>query len=191
VQAKVEAQTHTREEMRESEMGHFWYVVHTKPRKETVVCTYLESEGFEVFFPTMHVKPVNPRSSTLRPYFPRYLFIYADLEEVGISALQWIPGAIGLVQFGEIPARVPDVVVYHLRKHLPAIQAAGGMMLNGLKPGDPIQITQGPLAGYKAVFDARLSGTQRVRVLLDMLGRQVRAEVNINVIEKKAFGSSR
>jgi transcription antitermination factor NusG len=76
-------------------------------------------------------------------------------------------------------------------KQLPAIQAAGGSMLSGLKPGDPIQITTGPLAGYKAVFDARLSGPQRVRVLLDMLGRQVRAEVNFNVIEKKAFGSSR
>ncbi len=39
-------------------------------------------------------------------------------------------------------------------------------------------ITSGPFAGYEAIFDARLSGGERVRVLLTMLNdRHVPAEV--------------
>jgi len=60
-----------------------WYVIHSKPRKENQVNAYLRTQGFETFYPTLRVQPVNPRASRIRPYFPRYLFVHADLDEVG------------------------------------------------------------------------------------------------------------
>lgn len=166
-------------------MGTAWYVLHTKPKRETAVYSYLKTQGIEVFYPSVKVKPVNPRASTIRPYFPRYLFVHADLDEVGISALQWVPNAIGLVQFDGIAAAVPDSLVITLKKRLEEIKAAGGLALDGLAPGDAVRITQGPLAGYDALFDMRLTGTERVQVLLEMLGRQVRVQVDAGAIEKK------
>lgn len=166
-------------------MGPAWYVLQTKPKKERQVCSYVESQGFEVFYPAVVVTPVNPRSSTIRPLFPRYMFVRADLERVGMSALQWVPASIGLVRFGEQPAAVPDAVIYQIKRRVAEIQHAGGLNLDGIKCGDPVRITQGPLAGYAALFDMRLRGSDRVQVLLDMLGRMVRAQVDASAIEKK------
>lgn len=162
-----------------------WYVVQSKPHKENQVCAYLEAQGYEVFYPSIRVQPVNPRSSKIRPYFPRYMFVNADLAVVGVSALTWIPNAIGLVHFDNEITPVPDHVIWELKRRVEAIEAAGGLVLNGLKQGDPVRITQGPLAGYEAIFDFRLSDSDRVQVLLTMLGRLVKAKVSASTIEKQ------
>jgi transcription antitermination factor NusG len=41
-----------------------------------------------------------------------------------------------------------------------------------LNVGDPVRLTQGPFAEYLGKLD-RLDGSGRVRVLLELLGRQV------------------
>jgi transcriptional antiterminator RfaH len=161
-----------------------WYVLHCKPQKENHVYAYLEAQAFEVFYPTIRIQPVNPRSSKVRPYFPRYMFVHADLNEVGLSALTWIPNAIGLVRFDQDAVPVPDNVIYELRRRIAQFEAAGGLTCSGLKQGDRVHIVRGPLAGYEAIFDVRLSGSERVQVLLNMLGRLVKAQVNTSMIER-------
>jgi len=81
-----------------------WYVIYTKPCREMQVCRYFQSHSFEVFYPTIKVKPADPRSLSTCPYFPRYLFLHVNLDEIGISIIQWVPGAVGLVRFGGQPA---------------------------------------------------------------------------------------
>ena len=67
------------------------------------------------------------------------------------------------------------------------IQDAGGETLHGLNPGDRVLIEDGPFQGYCGVFDTRLSGRDRVRVLLTMLqsGREVPVELKIGQISKE------
>jgi transcription elongation factor/antiterminator RfaH len=162
-----------------------WYALHSKPRKEVQVKRYLKANGIEVFHPTVRVNPVNPRSSRVRSLFPRYLFVYADLDEIGISALQWVPGAVGLVQFDGQPASVPDHYLRELRQRIAQVDEAGGLHLDGLKPGDPVRITSGPFAGYEAIFDMRLSGSERIQVLLQWLGRTVKTRVDKDAVERR------
>ena len=58
------------------------------------------------------------------------------------------------------------------------INAAGGELMASLHPGDRLLLHSGPFAGYQGIFDACLSGTDRVRILLNLLqNRQVRLEV--------------
>jgi transcription elongation factor/antiterminator RfaH len=161
-----------------------WYTLFSKPRKEAQIESYLKSKGFITFYPTIKVDPVNPRAAKVRGFFPRYLFIQTDLEQVGISGLEWIPGAVGLVQFGGIPAPVPDEFIEQLRWRLIQIERVGGLHLDGLKKGDKVRITDGPFAGHEAIFDAHLSAEQRVQVLLHWLGRQTKVKVNANAVEK-------
>ena len=59
-----------------------WYVIHSKPRKENQVYSQLQARAIETFYPTIRVKPVNPRSAKIRPYFPGYLFVRVDLDAV-------------------------------------------------------------------------------------------------------------
>ena len=166
-------------------MDTCWYVMQSKPHKENQLCAYLESIDLEIFYPTIEVQPVNPRSAKIRPLFPRYMFVQTDLEEIGISALKWTPFSIGLVQFDGQAVPVRDDVIFAIRKQINHIEAEGGFLLKGLKKGDPVQIAGGPLTGYEALFDMRLRSSDRVQVLLEMLGRQVRTQVHVSVIEKK------
>jgi transcriptional antiterminator RfaH len=162
-----------------------WYVLHCKPHKENQVHAYLQAQGFEVFYPTMRVQPTNPRASKIRPYFPRYIFVNTDLKTVGMSALQWIPNAIGLVCCDHQAVPVAPNVIYELRCRIEQIEAVGGVLFDGLQHGDRVRITHGPLAGYVAIFDFRLSDSERVQVLLDLVGKQVKVKVHASMLEKQ------
>lgn len=163
-----------------------WYVVHSKPNKEGELNAYLQSIHVETYYPTLRVKPANPRARKILPYFPRYLFVHVDLAEVGLSTFKWAPGAIRLLKFGDYPVKVSDAVISEIKERLLALEVAGASdVVNRFKKGDPVRITGGPLAGYEALFDLQLSGTERVQILLEMLGRQVYAQIDANLIEKK------
>jgi transcription antitermination factor NusG len=148
-----------------------WYVLRTKPHKETAVFRLLESRQITVFYPTIKVEPVNPRAARRRPFFPGYMFIWADLEKIGRNALEWLTGSQGLVTFGGEPAVVPPHLVEAIRT-----KAAAWHKRQQEKPcfrsGDVVRIVEGPLAGYEGIFDTELSGQQRVQVLLTYLHNQ-------------------
>ena len=150
-------------------MAPQWYVLHSQPRKEEVVLQQLLTRDFTVFYPCLKVHPTNPRSRTVKPYFPGYLFVRVALDEVSFSTFRWMPHAIGLVCFGGVPASVPGSLIDAIRRHLSEVAAAGGELLYHLKPGDSIVIQRGPFSGYEGIFDTRLKGGDRVRVLLKML----------------------
>jgi len=161
-----------------------WYVLQSKPQKEGLLYDQLCLRKIEAYYPRIQVKPVNPRARKIRPYFPGYLFVHVDLEKIGSSSLQWIPGERGLISYGGEPAIVPDAIINAIRRKVDEINLAGGVTLHTVKPGDPIKIKSGPLAGYHAIFDSRLSGNDRVRVLLQMIqDRQVSVELSGRQIE--------
>jgi transcriptional antiterminator RfaH len=72
-----------------------------------------------------------------------------------------------------------------LKTRINEVEAAGGLHLDGLKQGDSVKIKSGPFAGYDAIFDLRLSGKDRVQVLLHWMGREMKVKLNANGIEKR------
>ena len=166
-----------------------WYAVFSKPRHEGQVSGYLSSKGIEVFYPTVRVKPVNPRSATTRSFFPRYLFVHVDLDECGHGLIQWAPGVVGLVEFGGEPASITDFTMAELKRRVAEVQATGILDLAGIRKGDPVRIAQGPFFGYDAIFDTQLNGDDRVQVLLRWLGREVRLKVRADSLEKRQRSS--
>ena len=167
-------------------MPHHWYVLRSKPNKETLLWEQLNIRRVETFYPQIRVHPVNLRARKVKAYFPGYVFIHIDLDQTERSALQWMPGAIGFVSFGEAPSIVPDSLINIIKKQVDQINAAGGELLDELKHGDLVNIRSGPFAEYEAIFDARLPGSERVRVLLKFLqGRSVKMEIPVRLLEPK------
>jgi len=162
-----------------------WYAIRSKPNKESFLAGQLESSGVEVFFPCIRVTPVNPRARKIRPYFPNYLFVRVDLDEISVSTLRWMPGASGLVSFDGKPASVPDFLIVAVQKQVDLLNVSSRDLTSGLQSGDSVIIQDGPFAGYEAIFDARISGQNRVRVLLNFLQkRQVPLEIDKQQIRK-------
>lgn len=163
-----------------------WYVLRSKPRKENVVWKQVRSSGIEVFYPRLRVNPVNPRSLKYKPYFPGYMFVHIDLDSIGLSAFQWMPHTMGLVAFGGEPAIVPDNLIYAIQRRVEDIEQAGGDIFNGLQKGDIVKIKYGPFRGYEAIFDACVQGSERVRVLLQLLSdRKVSVELDATHLQQK------
>ncbi len=153
-------------------MSLHWYALRTKPHKERAVHELLLAREIEVYFPRLRVTPKNPRAARVRSYFPGYMFVRVDLEEIGLNGLSWLPGVHGLVSFGGVAASVPDALIRALMERLPQEEPAREKRLEGLRKGDRVRITDGPFAGYTAIFDAELAGRDRVQVLLAFLSRQ-------------------
>jgi transcriptional antiterminator RfaH len=167
-----------------------WYIFQSKTRKEELLCEQLRLREIEIFYPTLHVRPVNPRSKKIRPYFPGYVFGRVDLDELGRSIVDWLPGAVGIVSFGGDPAQVPDELVTSLRQHLSRVNASNGKEIEKYQPGDVVAIRAGPFSGYEAIFDVRLPGRDRVEVLLKLLqGNQIRVELPAALISLKEESS--
>jgi transcription antitermination factor NusG len=163
-----------------------WYALHSHPYKEDLLWKQVQANDIEGFYPRVRVSPVNPRSRKIRPYFPGYLFVRVDLQEVGLSVFNWMPYSTGLVSFGGEPAIVSDALIQAVKQRIQQVEQAGGELFDGLHQGDPVVIQDGPFDGYEAIFDIRLPGSERVRILLKMLNdRNVPMEIRAGQIRKK------
>jgi transcriptional antiterminator RfaH len=167
-------------------MSYAWYVIHSKPNREDFLCEQLRSREIEVFYPCLHVKPVNPRSRKIKAFFPGYLFVNVDLEVISLSSIAYVPGANRVVSFDNEPATVPEEVIASIRKNVDRINQASKTGDYGLKHGDRVIITDGPFKGFEAIFDTRLEGTERVRLLIHLLhGQQRKVQVPANIAKPK------
>lgn len=168
-----------------------WYVLYTKPHSESQVEAALTSEGIEAYLPTLPVAAPRRGRSTVRPFFPCYLFAHLDLAEVGISHLNWTRGMRHLVMFGDVPARVDETVIARIRSHLEQnhpLDRQGEI----LYPGDRVRLIDGPLQDFEAIFNKRLSAAGRVQVLIHWLQRWTPVDVEATAVRKVSpFGHPR
>jgi transcriptional antiterminator RfaH len=152
--------------------GERWYVVHTLPLGEARAQIQLENQNFPTFLPKRQktVRHARKLTSVLAPFFPRYLFVVLDLTRDQWRSVNGTFGVARLVMQGDQPAPVPRGVVEAM---LASADERGLLKLSQkLKIGAPIRLATGPFAERLAILD-RLDDSGRIRVLLDMLGRQV------------------
>ena len=155
-----------------------WYVLYTKPHKESLVHQQLEDKELTTFFPYLQVDRGYGRGVRLEPVFPHYLFVHVDLESPEAYGLTWLVGVRHLVNFEGRPARVPEAIVDALQTRLARYT---DKVLDEVEllftPGETVRIVSGPLAGLEGIFQQGLNGTQRVQILLNVLGQWSRTEV--------------
>lgn len=157
-----------------------WYALFTKPRREQQVGEILSEKDIETYVPIIQVRR---RGRTVeRPFFPRYMFIRVDFDEVGLSEVKWTPGLTRIISFGGAPTPVPEAIIETLKERLEDIKSGG--TYSPFKKGDKVRIKSGPLQDFDAVFDEHLSSADRVRILVNMLGNLRRAEIDVGDIER-------
>ncbi len=146
-----------------------WYVLQSKVHKEEVLWQRLRARGFEVFYPRLFVHNKKTKSLKIRPYFPGYLFVHLNLDEVCASYFQWMPDAIGLVSFEDQPTWIPDQFIQAVQGHLKKVAAIGERLLAGFDEGELPEAGDGSQNPYQAIFDSRLTGEERVEALYRLL----------------------
>jgi len=161
-----------------------WYALHTKPRKERMVRDALVGRGLQVLFPVLPAERRSRRSSGEAPFFPRYLFARLDFDVIPLSSINWMQGMTGVVSFGGEPTVVAEEVIRWLQVRV--AQVAQGDYHNGLPlaPEARLRIVGGPLKGMEAIFDRRVPGEERARVLIQLLGQLRSCEIPLSWLEQ-------
>lgn len=139
----------------------------------------LRGQGIETYLPTVQRKVRRPDRPYQIVYFPCYLFARVDFDVMPRSAIDWMPGVQRIVRSGDRPTVVADEIVEAIRLRLKGIK---GMGYRPFQQGDPVRITSGPLLDLEAVFDRALAAKDRVRLLLDILGRATAVEMEYGQI---------
>jgi transcriptional antiterminator RfaH len=147
-----------------------WYCVHTKPLKEQQVATHFHKMlGLEMYFPRLRRQKTirRVRRVVTSPLFPRYLFCRFD-PSLRYRAVRYAPDVIEVVSFGEHPTVVDDGIIEKLKNW--AGDAVDVITIQpGLRPGDLVEITDGPMRGLQAVIRHSRNDRDRVTVLLSIL----------------------
>jgi transcriptional antiterminator RfaH len=92
--------------------------------------------------------------------------------------VQCVPGVTELVRFGSQCPSIPGEVIEGLRALLGAQDVY--VIEDRLAPGDAVRIFEGPFEGLEAIVTRVLPAGERVRVLLDLLGRQTSVELPVS-----------
>jgi transcriptional antiterminator RfaH len=154
-----------------------WYCLRSLPKHEHIAAAHLRMlEGVTVFCPRIRFKRAIRRGIVwvTDAMFPAYLFGRFELAEMHRQVL-YAHGVASIVRFGN---RYPTIEEGALEQLRDQTGVTGVKQLNyELSQGDQVKIIQGVFVGLEAVVTRVLPATQRVKILMDFLGRKMEAEV--------------
>ena len=151
-----------------------WYVIYAKPRKEDSVIFHAQRKGVEVFFPRLLLPHQLVKRQKIVPLFPSYVFVRVEAPEQ-YDYVRWSPGVKYVVNFNGTPAPVDDYIIQFLKHRadpegLLAVRST-------LEAGQQVRLCEGPFAGLIGIIQNPPDARGRVKVLLELLGRQVKVEI--------------
>lgn len=164
-----------------------WYVVQTHAMAEEKAAFNLKRQGFALYLPRYLKKRSHARRVdwVLKALFPRYLFINMDAQAVQWRAIKSTFGVCNFICQGEEPTPVPEGVVEGIMACEDENGCIGISTEARFKKGQVVEITDGPMAEVLAIFDC-VDDKDRVTVLMDLLGRQVRVRTPLNTVRATA-----
>ena len=161
-----------------------WYAVFTHPHGEAKALEHLLRQGYSAYLPRYRtqVNHARRRQTVLRPLFPRYLFAGIDR-----TSMRWRPilstfGVVDIVRAGDEPAAVPSSIVAALRERETAGDFDRLNPRHALRPGELVRVTSGAFEDMVGTL-VELRDQDRVVVLLEWLGRAVRAQLRAEAVE--------
>lgn len=163
-------------------MAFEWRVVYCKPRQEARAQLHLSNQNYRVFLPQVRLrKRLRGRDRIcIEPMFPRYLFVSLHAQHQSWAPIRSTRGVVGLVRIGDVAPTVPNELIDQLL----SFSDDHGVIETSrqqLRARQPVEITAGPFAGYRGLFECR-TGRQRAMILLEVLSRQQRIEVPMDAM---------
>ena len=160
-----------------------WFVAKTQPNGEIKAQYHLKRRGFDVYLPQFLRRISHARriSWQPRPLFPSYIFVAISEAQQRWRAINSTTGISHLICDDQGPVPVQAKIIDNIRD----LEDERGLVLTGrkvpFKKGATVQIMSGAFADCIGhIEDA--SDEERVIILLDLLGREVRTRVKLDAI---------
>jgi transcriptional antiterminator RfaH len=142
-----------------------WYVINTKPKKESQVERLFTEGGFTIYCPKYL------REKRVSPFFPGYAFLRFDFPGQ-FQMVKYTRGVKRVVGTDDGPTPIPGEIVQGIK----ARERDGLVVFEkyGQEPavGDEIEVVEGPLRGLKGIFRKEVGDSERVMILLNYVSYQ-------------------
>lgn len=184
-----------------------WYVIHTYSGMENKVKQNLDARAqtldqtdyiFETVVPTETVDEVRngTRKQVTRVVLPGYVLVRMEINEDSWATVRHTPSVTGFVGHANDPVPLSLVEVENMMT--PSIKARIAAETVG-KPstrtrkkvevmdyqvGDSVQVVDGPFAGVHASITEINPNTQRLKALVEILGRETPVDLEFSQIQK-------
>ena len=166
------------------ERGERWFVARVHSNRENSAQFNLERLGFRNFAPRIGrtVRHARKLRHVLAPLFPGYVFLILDLSRDRWRAVNSTFGVASLIMGAEQPMPVPCGVVEAL-----VMSENSGLVRwdNDLEIGQKVRILSGPFADALCRL-VHLDDRGRVRVLLELMGTEVTAQLDRSYVAPAA-----
>ncbi len=154
-----------------------WFVIHSRPKCEHLAAgLMLGLPGVESYCPRIRFQRNTRRGKVwfVEALFPSYFFA-RFIPAVSIRAVKHSQNVIRVVDFGDQLTAVPDQVIQMIRDEMDG-QAIKEIHID-VKVGDTVELTEGPMRGLTGIVNSVHSGEERVKILMEFLGRESLVEV--------------
>ena len=147
-----------------------WIVLRTRPSRETYAQENVSALGFECYLPRILERQSRngQKVSIAAPLFPTYLFVLAERWRVLLTTF----GVVSVIMRGSEPDCIPNRIIADLRQR----ETPDGLIelpkpKQGIALHSKVRILKGPFRDHVGIV-AGMRDHQRVRILLDFLGRK-------------------
>ncbi len=155
-----------------------WHVIYTRPRSESLALQHLERQGFTAYLPQHRKQRRHARRVdwVTAPLFPRYMFVLIDVAAARWRSIRSTIGVSDIIRQGDQPLpMLPGVVEELIARENEEGFVCATPDLN-LRKGDKVRVERESMCDQVGLFEA-MTDKNRVVILLNLLGRQVRALV--------------
>lgn len=162
--------------------GRRWFCVQTKARSEDFATLNLENKEITVFSPKIEEVSVRSYKNVKRvvPLFPSYIF--ARMNPIfEHDKVRWTPGVKQILSGSHGPLHIEDEVIAGI---VAALKKKTYWKSDKLKTGDIVSVNRGAFSGLSGIFQQYTAGQARVKVLLNLIYRQVVAEFDRACVKK-------
>lgn len=156
--------------------GLEWFCVQAQPKHEHIGAAHLRQAEIEVFLPRIRFKKGSVRGPVwvTEVLFPGYLFARFNWQD-SLRLVHHTTGVSRVVSFGGKAPRIPDAAMSELKDSVGEKELH--VIPEEFQPGEQVQISGGAFHGLTAVVTHVYPARERVRVLLDFLGRQTSVDL--------------
>lgn len=156
-----------------------WYCLKALPKKEHLAATMLLREArIEAFAPRIRYTKKTSRGKVrfVEALFPGYVFARTALRD-SYRHVMAIHGIRGVVSYGAIVPSIPDGFVDEIRSRLTKNGEPIEDKEPGLQAGKEVTVMEGPFISWHGIITGVVPARNRVKVLLELLGRQLQVEL--------------
>ena len=154
-----------------------WYCLRAKPKREHLAAAHLRAlAGVTVFCPRIRFKRQTRQGPVwvTEAMFPTYLFARFERSTMQ-HQVAYTQDVRGIVRFADEYPTIEEEVLAQLREHVGVEELKE--LAYAPSEGDNVTIAAGAFAGLEAVITQVLPAKERVKVLMEFLGRKIEAEV--------------